>query len=147
MAVSVSLPSTVSPLGSGVTQTLPAVTHDPITADFIDPSTGEFASMVKGINPIDGQVIVALNTVRGSGAAVMETGNNLMDIKKIRPTVEREVESEIRFALKRLIENRDIRIDSFEIEANRSAQQVDVVLNYTNLRALSVNAVGIVITN
>ena len=147
MTVTVALPSTVSPLGSAVSQTLPAVTDNPITADFIDPATGDFASMVQGLNPIDAQVILSLSTVRGSGAAVMEEGNSLMGIDKIRPTVQREVQSEVRFALRRLTANRDIRIESFEIEADRANAQVNVVLNYTNLRAQSLNAVALVITN
>lgn len=145
MTVSVSLPSTLTALGDAVTMTQPAITDNPITADFIDPATGDYASMTKGLNPIDAQVILAMSTVRGSGAAVMEDGCNLASIDKIRNTIRREVESEVRFALRRLIQNHDIAIVRFEVEPNQSATQVDVVLDYQNLRARTVNAVALII--
>jgi len=147
MTVSVSLPSTVTALGDAVTQTQPAITDNPITADFIDPATGDYASMVKGLNPIDAQVILAMSTIRGSGAAVMEDGCNLASIDKIRSTVRREVESEVRFALRRLIQNKDVALVGFEVDPNPTETQVSVQIDYKNLRARTVNAVTLVITH
>lgn len=147
MTVSVSLPSTVTALGSGVSPTLPAITENPITADYIDPATGEYASMVQGLNPIDAQVILAMTTIRGSGAAVKDQGQRLSDIDKIRKTVEREIQSEVRLALKQLIQQHDIRLGTFAFDKQPSNDYVGVVIEYTNLRAGGVRSVELVIQN
>jgi hypothetical protein len=147
MTVQVSLPSTVSPLGSAVTATLPAVTNSPITADYIDPKTGDYASMVKGLDAIDAQVILAMNTVKGSGAAVMEEGCNLEDIQHILDTVRREIQSEVKVAFKRLIDNHDIRLGAFSFDVQPENQYVATEVEYQNLRSSGVRMVGLVITN
>jgi hypothetical protein len=147
MTVSVALPSTVNPIGTSVAVTLPVITFSPITADYIDPATGDYASMTSGLNPIDAQVILAMSTVRGSGAAVMEEGCNLENIRKIRDTVKREIESEVRVALKRLIDNGDIRLGTFTFDVQGNNQYVGMVVNYQNLRASGRRSVALVITN
>jgi len=147
MTVFVALPSTVGPIGSSVAVTLPVGTFSPITADFIDPATGNYSSMVSGIDPIDAQVVIAMNTVRGSGACVTEDGCNLENIRKIRETVQREIESEIRVALKRLIDNGDIRLRSFTFDVQKENQYVGVVVEYKNVRASGWRSVTLVITN
>ena len=60
---------------------------------------------------------------------------------------EREIESEIRVALKHLIDNRDIKLGSFTFDVQPSNQYVGVVLNYTNLRARANRSVTLIITN
>jgi hypothetical protein len=147
MAVLVALPSTVTPLGGAVTATLPIETYSPICADLIDPATGDFASMTSGLDPVDAQVVIALNTVRGSGACVVEDGNDLASIRKIRDTVRREIESEVRVAFKRLLDAGDIRLESFAFEVRKGDQYVGVTIEYTNLRARGRRAVTLVITN
>jgi len=123
------------------------VTDSPITADYIDPATGDYVSMTSGLNPIDAQVILALTTVRGSGAAVLDLGQRLGDIDKIRKTVEREIQSEVRQAFKQLLQQRDIRLKSFTFDVQRENDYVGVVIEYVNLRAGGVRAVGLVIQN
>jgi hypothetical protein len=126
--------------------TLPVITFSPITADYIDPATGDYASMTSGLNPIDAQVVLAMSTVRGSGASVMEDGQSLESIRKIRDTVQREIMSEVRVALKRLIDNEDIRLGTFVFDVQNSNQYVGVVINYENLRASGPRAIQLVIT-
>ena len=147
MPVSVALPSTIGPIGSSVAVTFPVKTESPITADYIDPMTGDYASMIYGLDPIDAQVIRLMNTVRGSGAVVMEEGCNLENIRKIRETVRREIESEVRVALKQLLKNRDIRLGAFSFDVQPSNQYVGVVVNYQNLRANGWRSVSLVIKN
>lgn len=147
MTVSVALPSTVGPIGSSVAVTSPVMTFSPITADFIDPATGDYASLTSGLHPIDAQVILAMSTVKGSGAAVMDEGCNLENIRKIRDTVKREIESEIRVALKRLVANGDIRLNTFAFDVQASNHYVGVVVNYQNMRASGRRSVELVITN
>jgi phage baseplate assembly protein W len=147
MTVSVALPSTVGPIGSSVAVTSPVMTFSPITADYIDPATGDYASMTSGLHPIDAQVILAMSTVKGSGTAVMDLGCNLEKIRKIRDTVKREIESEVRVALKRLIDNGDIRLGTFTYDVQSNNQYVGMVVNYVNLRASGRRSVALVITN
>jgi len=147
MTVTVALPSTVSAIGVSVSVTLPVETFSPITADYIDPATGDYVSMTSGLDPIDAQVVIALNTVRGSGAAVKDEGNNLESVRKIGETVQREIESEVRVALKRLIENGDIKLGTFTFDIQPSNHYVNATVNYQNLRARSNRAVTLVITN
>lgn len=135
MAITVSLPSTVTPLGRAPSVTEPYTTYSPITADYIDPTTQEYLSLTKGMDPIDAQVLIALKTIRGSGAAVMEDGHRLKDIRKITRDVVMRVQAEVRNTLGLLVRNRDIRIDTIEVTVRKGSQQVDLQLDYYNLRA------------
>jgi hypothetical protein len=146
VTVTVALPSTVGPIGLSVSVTLPVITFSPITADYIDPATGDYASMTSGLNPVDAQVVLAMSTIRGSGAAVMESGCNLSNVKKIRETVQREIMSEVRVALKLLIDNGDIRLGTFVFDVQPSNQYVGAVINYQNLRSGGTRSIGLVIT-
>jgi hypothetical protein len=135
VTVTVSLPSTVSPLGVGVSPTDPFAINSPITADYIDPVTNEYLSMTQGMDPIDAQVIIAIKTIKGSGDAVANDGTRLRDLDKIRPNIEFQIEGEVRNALERLVRNRDIRIDKFVFDVDKPNDTVSFQLDYINLRA------------
>lgn len=136
MAFIISLPSTMSPLGIGVYSigSLPAAS--PLLSDFIDPATNDFRSLFVSLDPIDLQVINALKIVRGSGPVVIEDGNNLESIKKITNTIRRDIESEIKIALARLIRNGDIRYKGIsEVKIQPENQYVEWMVSWYNLRS------------
>jgi hypothetical protein len=135
MAITVSLPSTVTPLGRAPGEAEPFTTFSPITADYIDPTTQEYLSLTKGMDPIDAQVLIAIKTIKGSGAAVLEDGSGLRNIRKITRDVVQRVQAEVRSALRRLVANRDIRIDQIPVTVLKGSQQVDLRIDYFNLRA------------
>jgi hypothetical protein len=135
MAITVSLPSTVTPLGRAPGTAEPVKFYSPIVADYIDPTTQDYLSLTKGMDPIDAQVLVAMKTVKGSGAAVLEEGNNLKSIRKIEPGTARRVQNDIRAAISKLVTNGDIRIVEIDTETRAGQQQVDARVDYENLRA------------
>ncbi len=108
----------------------------PLLADNIDPKTRDFADLFVGMDPIDSQVIVALQTTRGSGPCVLDTGIKLSR-RKITEDFESATLSDARQALGRLIRNRDIQVVGLETDqANEGAQQAQLNVAYRNLRAL-----------
>lgn len=133
--IAITLPSTLTllggPLPSVGAQTAPPV----ILADLYDPSTRDFRSMLSTFDHIDAQVVIALTTYRGSGAAVEDTGHRLYDIKKIRESIETEIAAEVKTALKRLTTNKDITLLPTTFETDVGNQQVDFVVSWKNNRA------------
>ncbi len=112
-----------------------------ILGDDIDPETGELRSILSGIHPVDSAVIVAVRTVRGSGAAVQDVGHRLGDIKKVDDSTAKAIEQEFRRALQPLVDTRDIRIDKIEIEADPDTDSGSSFLAYTNLQAMTARTV------
>src|SRR4029079_12584815 len=104
-------PAGVSPAGFFV----PQIAVDPsapagILADAIDPATGEYLSIRRGINPIDAQVLLALRVRRRSGACVMDDGQDFGTIQTLDDQAPALIEAKARLVLKRLVGNRDIAI-------------------------------------
>ncbi len=79
----------IPPAGSGPASAFDvqafAVQLEPpaILADRIDPITGDFASLLEGRPLADAFAIEALLVQRGTGAAVMETGNRYRELSHV----------------------------------------------------------------
>ena len=106
-----------------------------ILADYLDPETGDFASMIRTLDPVDAQVLIALSVKRGSGAAVTADGNELYKIKKILPSCARDVEAAVRNSLSRLVSNRDIDPPTVSVEVNKGSQSVEALISWYNRRS------------
>lgn len=129
-------PAGLSPAGFFVAQTFVNPAKPPgILADPIDPKTGEYLSIVKGFDPIDAQVLLALTVKRASGAAVLEDGQSYSEIKKIDDSATSLIESKTRTTLGRLTDRRDIAIDALEPLADPASQSGSVAFRYRNLRS------------
>jgi hypothetical protein len=129
-------PAGVTPAGAFVPQLFDDPGRPPgILADAIDPHTGEYLSILKGIDPIDAQVLDAMKIKRGSGAAVRNDGQRFADIKKVDDAAASLIDGEARRALARLSENQDIRVISVDAVADQNHDYADVVVQFKNLRA------------
>lgn len=135
-------PSTLTSLG-GALPTVGVQAEPPvILADYIDPDTRDFASMLSTLDQIDAQVIIAITTKRGSGAAVMDVGHKLHLIKKIRESIKTDITAEIKLALKRLVTNGDITMLPIDFTSvDPGSQQVNFVVKWKNLRSGTLNSV------
>lgn len=135
-------PSTLTSLG-GALPTVGVQARPPvILADYINPDTRDFASMLSTLDQIDAQVIIAITTKRGSGAAVMDVGHRLHLIKKIRDSIKTDIAAEIKLALKRLVTNGDITMLPIEFVAvDPGNQQVDFIIKWKNKRSGTLNSV------
>lgn len=100
-------------------------------ADDIDPATGEYRSILSGADPTDAALLVALTTVRGSGVSVMETGQKFNQARMISPSLERYLREEVDFALRHLVEARQIRID--RVSVVKGDDWAELAVLYTNL--------------
>lgn len=106
----------------------------PLLADNWDPARRDFASLEVGMDPIDAQVVLALGTVRGSGACVLEDGIDELP-RKITDAVEVELTSRARRALGRLIRQNDIRLKGVRLSLlSEGEQQAEIIVEYVNLR-------------
>ena len=138
MTVTVSLPSTLSGISSPVSSPSALTAPSPLLADYIDPSTNDYLSIEDGMDPVDAQVIIAMKTKRGSGPSVTEDGHNLDSIKKIMPSVERDIEAQLKLALGRLIRNGDITYKGQTITNNDPANAyVEGYVSYVNERTFT----------
>lgn len=134
--IRVNLPSTMSPVGYAVIAPSQLAQPSNLLADNIDPTTNDFVSLFSSVDPIDAQVMIALKTVRGSGAAVQEDGSRFSDLKKITNSVQTEIKSMVRTALGRLITNRDILYKRLVFdEFDPRNQTLQIRIEYINLRA------------
>lgn len=101
----------------------------------IDAATGDWASILSGIHPVDDQVIRAFRVTENSGPAAVGVGNRFVDIKHVDDTTERRVDFEVRRILDRLIKANDLRIDKLQVTADPDTTDVEVFLAYTNLQS------------
>lgn len=106
-----------------------------IRADRIDPVTQEFESLTADRDAIDAQVVDALWRIRGSGAAVRNTGARFLDVSKLVEQAPTLIETEARFALRRLIQRGDIRVKSVEVVTG--TDWAECTVNYINVRAMT----------
>jgi len=74
------------------------LTPPAILADRIDPITGDFASLLEGRPLADAFAIEALLVQRGTGAAVMDTGNRFRELSHVEDDAIELVESMTREA-------------------------------------------------
>jgi hypothetical protein len=105
-----------------------------ILADDIDPMTGEFRSILRGVHPVDGMVVVALRTQRASGAAVPDVGSQLATLDKVDDALPQRIKFEIQAALATLVKQRLIRIDA--IVSAGAGDAASAYCAYTNLQTL-----------
>jgi hypothetical protein len=102
-----------------------------ILADDIDPQTGEFRSLLRGVHPVDGMVVVALRTQRGTGASVPDVGGELAKLDKVDDALPQRIKFEIQAALAPLVKQKLIRIGS--IAPATAGDAASAYCEYTNL--------------
>ena len=129
--------TTLGPLGFFIKAPGELGPPDPILADNIDPTTRDFADLFEGADPIDAQVQVAITTIRNSGPSVEDDGIEITP-RKMGQGFQRELEADVRTALRRLTDQNDIRIEEIGFDAVDEANQfAQIRVRYTNLRAIS----------
>lgn len=129
------LPSTSSAIGQFVPPSALGP-PSPLLADNIDLLTRDYADLFTGQDPVDAAVITALSTSRSSGAAVLEFGL-APPPSKMDGSHQLIVDSQVRAALKHLIDGRDVALLGVEVQIDDEALQTyQVAVNYRNLRAL-----------
>lgn len=109
-------PAGAFPVGEPITVPLPSKRSPAIfLADAIDPDTGEYRSILTGVDPVEGAALEALRVKRGSGSAVLDEGNKFHEITKIDEKLDGLLRSEIEFAWRHLIAARALRLEKVEI--------------------------------
>lgn len=129
-------PAGLTPAGLFVPNTFADPSKPPgILADAIDPATGEYLSISRGMDPIDSQVILALTVRRASGASVTEDGQDFDEVKKVDDAAAKGLEARTQRALERLLTNGDIAVDRLTPTADQDTDEASVGLVFRNLRA------------
>ena len=105
-------------------------------ADAIDPATGDYLSIQRGVDPIEAQALDALMVCRGSGSAVRAEGHKLHEIAFVNERTAFLVRAEIEYAWRRLIDARQIRIDGLDVATDGDA--ANATIRFTNLDRKSV---------
>lgn len=100
-------------------------------ADPIDPQTGDYLSIERGFDPTDAAVLTALSTVRGTGSAVLETGQRFRDATHVTPATATFLRQEVELALRHLIESGQIRLESVSVLTGED--YAEVAVHYANL--------------
>ena len=102
-----------------------------ILADAIDFKTGEYLSISRGFDPVDAAVQVALRTVRGSGSAVEDVGQKFHEQSHVTAGLQTFFREEVAFALRHLVESKEIRLVSVVIPTGDDWAEAQV--KYQNL--------------
>jgi hypothetical protein len=100
-------------------------------ADAIDPSTGEYRSISRGVDPVEAAALEALRIHYGSGSAVLNTGNKFREIEVVDDSIVDAIKSEVVFAWRRLIEDRKIELTSVTVETENDG--ASLVVRFKNL--------------
>jgi len=113
----------------------PVLYEDPgappgILADAIDPVTGDYLSIERGFDPTDAAVLTALTVQRGSGSAVETVGQRYQDLERVDDTASQFLAAETERALKRLVDSRQVVVDSTQLLGNDWAE---VHVSYRNI--------------
>lgn len=103
-----------------------------ILADDIDYSTGDLNTILSGVHPIDAAFADQFKIQRGSGASVMEQGNDFHKIKKNLESTPRALRQEVDRIAAPFVARGDIRLD--EVIAEAVTDTGEVVVSYINLR-------------
>ena len=134
--MTISLPSTMAPLGGAVSSTTGLATPSILFGPNIDPSTNDFVSLIDGIDAIDSQVVLAMKLRRNTGPSITNQGHELDKIRKIKESTPNDIKAQIRRTLDRLIKNRDIRFIGTIIDINDPGNQtIQGRTEWVNLRA------------
>lgn len=129
-------PAGLAPAGLFV----PQIFADPagpaaILADAIDPKTGEYLSISRGMDPVDQQVLIAMCQRRNSGVALANDGNEFAKIRKVDESAARLIDGETRRCLAKLVARRDISVVGIYPNADPSNDWAEVALDFQNLRS------------
>ena len=115
-----------------------AVSEPPpaILADMIDPATGEYLSIVDSATIADGLVVHLLRTQRGTGAAVLQTGQRFRELTHVTTESPELVESMVREALRPASDAGIVAFEQIEAEAeDQDGSQLNAGIQYTDLLA------------
>lgn len=128
-------PAGVSPLGFFAPVEFVGPSKPPaILADYIDPKTGDFASVLRGMHPVDSQVVTRVRTRRGSGASVRDVGNLFHTFELVDEHAPQQAKFEAQRMLDDLVVRGDITIDDVRAAELNPGDGVALVLFYTNNR-------------
>lgn len=129
-------PAGVSALGTAeIAPRKPLPPPPVIRADRIRYQDQHFLSMTKDRDPTDAAVVEALWRVRGSGAAVANTGARFLDLDKLGDQAPTIIANDARNALARLIRRGDITLKSVNVQTGPDWAELTVV--YVNNRTAS----------
>jgi hypothetical protein len=95
-------------------------------ADAIDPSTGDYRSISRGVDPVEAAALEALMVRRGTGSAVRDDGFSVADLRVIDDAFESTLRAEIAYAWRRLIDARQLEIVSLAIRSEGDTALVDI---------------------
>jgi hypothetical protein len=84
-------------------------------ADAIDPRTGDYISLTRGFDAVDGAILTAFSTVRGSGSAVENVGQRFADHTHVNPQLEPFMREEVRLATKLVVDRGDASIGAVAV--------------------------------
>jgi hypothetical protein len=119
--------------GPSIAKRYPVPIFDPATKDFTLNSDGQYAST----HPVDQAVALALGIQLGKVTSDVALGNSLKEIVKAgAPTLQSNVETRIRVALKTLLDAGDIELGTITVETAQFGGFA-VAVPYRNLRVLS----------
>ncbi len=123
-------PAGLTPAGAFVPQTF----DDPrrpagILADAIDYRTGEYMSILKGMDPVAVEELFARPTCSSSG------GQSFHEIEKVDDSTATRLAGEVARACARLVDNRDIRLKNVQPVVDQNNDYADVVVEFVNQRA------------
>ena len=135
-------PCGVSPLSRFVAgQAEPAPGSPPVfLADSFDTATGELASMVEGVHPIDGAVQDAF-TIRRDTGAVTKGGHAFDAIKHNEEQTPRRLQDEAGVVMKPFVDRRDADVLRTETKSD-AFDQHEITVDYYNRAAVSERTVA-----
>lgn len=100
-------------------------------ADPIDVATGDYLSIERGFDPTDGAVLTAFRTVRASGSAVEQVGQNFAAHPRVDPQLEPFMREEVRLAVKNLTDAGDVEIQ--QVTVTPYGDTADVYVEWRNV--------------
>lgn len=111
-------PAGVSPVSAFLLGTagVPPGAVAAIMADAIDVATGEYLSIERGFDPTDAAFFTAMRTVRGSGSAVENVGQNFADHTHVDAQLEPFMREEVRLASKDLVDSGDLSVTVVSVD-------------------------------
>jgi hypothetical protein len=100
-------------------------------ADPIDVATGDYLSIEKGFDPVDAAVLTAFRTVRGSGSAVEQVGQDFAAHPRVDPQLEPFMREEVRLAVKNLTDAGDVAIQ--KVTVTPYGDTADIYVEWSNI--------------
>lgn len=96
-------------------------------ADAVDAVTGDYLSVLRGVDPVEARALEALRVRRGSGSAVMDDGHQLHTLEVIDDKLPVLLRAAIEFAWKRLLDDRLIELVSADVDPEGDTASVRIV--------------------